>query len=220
MKVYIEENHSDYVSLFTLYNWEVTTRLRDADLICLTGGADVSPSLYRSPAHSTTHYSDMRDHVSLSLFDFSQKFCVPIIGVCRGGQFLHVMAGGTLWQDVTDHSLPLGETHTAFLKGSGERLEVTSTHHQMMRGIDCGELLMASYDISRLKEAPIDSTTTVFSGISTKKTCVDVESMYYEKINAVSFQPHPEHYSITKGKSLKRMADVFFEFINKKLLGE
>jgi len=52
-----------------------------------------------------------------------------MVGICRGSQFLTVMSGGRLFQDVSGHAI-MG-THLIKFK-DGSSLGITSTHHQMM----------------------------------------------------------------------------------------
>src|SRR5438309_1359385 len=51
----------------------------------------------------------------------------PMAGICRGSQFLNVMAGGRLCQHLDGH----GSWHD-METSDGRSFEVSSTHHQMM----------------------------------------------------------------------------------------
>ena len=59
------------------------------------------------------------------------KYCydngVPMFGVCRGAQFLHVMNGGKLWQDIDNH---VGDHAIYDVKAKRTLQTVSSVHHQ------------------------------------------------------------------------------------------
>ena len=83
--------------------------LEGADALLLWGGTDIHPTFYNQPYHSTTERSgsgdqpSLRDMTEWHLMHEAKKLNIPIIGVCRGAQFLCVFAGGSLIQDVKGH---------------------------------------------------------------------------------------------------------------------
>lgn len=99
-----------------------------ADVIFFSGGADVSPSLYgeRNIA-SSCNYS--RDVHCVELYKNAKKNGKKVLGICRGAQFISVMLGGKMWQDIESHP---------YMHGTETGLIINSTHHQ---GIQPGEHL-------------------------------------------------------------------------------
>ena len=86
---------------------EHPTELGTDDILLLHGGADISPSLYNHPVHEYTGAGDQpsrRDRTEWALVEQAVKLGVPIIGICRGMQLLCAFAGGSLIQDVDNHS--------------------------------------------------------------------------------------------------------------------
>jgi len=71
------------------------------DGFLLTGGYDVAPSLYgqkKLPAcGDITEGLDRMEAACLPRILAADK---PVLGICRGMQFLNVVLGGTLWQDL------------------------------------------------------------------------------------------------------------------------
>lgn len=83
----------------------------------------------------------------------------PILGICRGLQFLNVFLGGTLWQDLpSEHpseivhrqGKPYGNpTHKVNLSGElkalldKDILEVNTLHHQAIKDLTNGLIPMA-----------------------------------------------------------------------------
>lgn len=107
--------------------------LKNADLVVFTGGTDVSPELYgESPYRRNYSYNTARDNRERAIFIRAVEKRIPIVGICRGAQFLSVMNGGKIIQDVTGHD----KSHRV-LTQTGSEFHVNSTHHQMMNTQQC-----------------------------------------------------------------------------------
>ena len=124
------------------------------DGFLLTGGHDVSPGVYgaaRLPACGAC--SPERDRMESALLALAMAADKPVLGICRGIQFINAALGGTLWQDlptqrpsdVNHHQSPpydapahavsiLPDTPLARLLGA-EALRVNSYHHQAVRDL-------------------------------------------------------------------------------------
>lgn len=111
-----------------IQNHELTDNLEEADIVMFTGGEDVDPSLYDSKRHPTTYSNIHRDLEEKEIFERVKphQLC---IGICRGSQFLCVMNGGKLIQNVNGHATR--GTHPIYNRKTGQSYEITSTHHQM-----------------------------------------------------------------------------------------
>ena len=110
-------------------NHTYTDNLEEADVVLFTGGEDVDPSLYGCEKHPTTHSNIKRDLEEKAIFEKVRpdQMC---IGICRGSQFLCVMNGGKLIQNVSRHAM-FGTHELISTRNSSDRHEITSTHHQM-----------------------------------------------------------------------------------------
>lgn len=98
------------------------------DVLLFEGGTDVNPDLYGESRGRATSYPDIkRDAIENNAFVEACLDGAACIGICRGAQFLTVMNGGSLIQDVTNHC----QDHKIRTK-DGRTILVTSTHHQMM----------------------------------------------------------------------------------------
>lgn len=159
--------------------YEVTDG-NDYDLVCFTGGTDISPSIYGDRYHHWTSDSDVRrDQREVDLYRDCTKRGIPMVGICRGAQLLCALSGGKLYQHVTKH----GESHPIHTP-EGEMI-VTSSHHQMM-------------DVSRVKNVEVigwadPRSTTYETGqgpqVPPKK---DVEVAFFPLTKSLAHQPHPE----------------------------
>lgn len=182
-KVFIPSSSREYEYMFTKgFGWELAASIRDADLVQFTGGSDVSPCLYGEPniASGTSFRRDMEE---LVWFQHALEYNIPMAGICRGGQFLNVMCGGRLWQDVDGH---IGD-HEILCVKSGEVFVGTSTHHQMMRPGPTGEIVCIAHgNLASYKHGAYDSEDSMC------ELSDDVEAVFYDKQSAFCFQPHPE----------------------------
>lgn len=175
-----------YSTMWESMGYRVTDNLQDAAIINFTGGEDVSPELYGETPHPRTHFNTFRDQRETALYKAARAMDKMLVGICRGGQFLNVMNGGRMWQDVNGHT----KNHIARDLLSGRDYWVTSTHHQMMRPHEDGHILMIA-DESTIKHSMKD-------GIWDQRIdepSPDVEAVWYPKTKSLCFQPHPEFFA-------------------------
>lgn len=149
------------------------------DFLLFTGGADVSPRLYGDEDLGLSITSDKRDHHECVLFNKYKD--IPKVGICRGGQFLNVMSGGAMYQDVKGHC----GAHEATVLDTGQTIFVTSTHHQMMIPSSDGRVLMVAHQDGHKVETDLTKERD-------KTPDVDTEVVFYPHTNCLCFQPHPE----------------------------
>lgn len=124
----------------------------NCDGFLFTGGQDVTPSLYGEPATELCgETSPERDKMERKLLALARELDKPVLGICRGIQFLNAALGGTLWQDlpvqnpseVNHHQTGAYEAPihmVQLLPGTPltdllhkETLPVNSYHHQAIR---------------------------------------------------------------------------------------
>lgn len=187
-KVYIVGgNGQGYGQMFLAAGWELAKSLQDADMLQFTGGEDVSPFLYGEERHPYTGNSVERDLYEAGYFAFAQRMGIPMSGICRGGQFLNVMSGGSMYQHVDKHAT--GARHSLTDVLSEAEVSVSSTHHQMMRA-GPSSLLMATAKLGGFKQYMLDGRVAKCEYPGEP----DTEVVYYAKTKALCFQPHPEFF--------------------------
>ena len=122
------------------------------DGLLLTGGQDVSPDVYdRERLSCCGELCPARDREEALLLDLFLKNNLPVLGICRGIQFLNAHLGGTLYQDLktqygdtVEHRMspPYDRSiHTVSLvKGTPlhsllgtDEISVNSYHHQAVK---------------------------------------------------------------------------------------
>lgn len=193
-----------YQRMFEMYGWEIGEEFVNADLIQFTGGEDVDPVLYGEHHHPRTHSNSRRDIQERRFYRMAKDMGIPTAGICRGGQFLNVMNGGKLYQDVDRHGI--GGTHQAIDIRTGDKVEVSSTHHQMMRPAKHGETLCIAHR-STFKEHMVHGEVVRVDGTTEN----DVEAVLYEDTNTLCFQPHPEF--VTRSEDYRACADLYFKYL-------
>lgn len=200
--VYIEQSSFHYQMLFIKLGFTTVSDPDRADLICFTGGADVSPYLYGDKQHELTGNNAVRDEKEKRLFEAAQKNGTPCVGICRGGQFLNVMSGGRMYQHVEKHM----NSHYLTDHETGEVVYISSTHHQMMLPGN-GAQIVATSNLNGKREW--------FDGVVAKKDVADedYEVVFYPHTQSLCFQPHPEF----TGEDYEPMAQYFKRLIQRLL---
>lgn len=128
-----------------------------ADAIVIVGGEDIHPRFYGGRggyAHESRHL-EVADEAQLALARRAVERRTPLLGICRGLQILNVALGGTLVQDLGEHTphvnrgVPIPEvltTHPVLLE-PGSRVadllgsavvDVRSAHHQAVDALGEG----------------------------------------------------------------------------------
>lgn len=186
-KIFIVSNEEGTFSDYTNWidNHEVVDNVEEADLVLFAGGEDVSSYLYNEPRHSTTNNNPHRDHKEEMIFNYARRMDIPMLGICRGSQFLCVMAGGRLVQDQPNPNY-IHSMNVLTDKGT-EKILISSTHHQAQ----------FPYNMPTERYKVIGWTNGLSNyhhdgennEMHPEKEC---EIVYYPGINALGIQGHPE----------------------------
>lgn len=129
---------------------------KEADGLVLPGSRqDMNPKLWGEEDQCSNDINDALDSAQLALMDFAMEKDLPVLGICRGMQFINVYFGGSLIQD-----LPCAEAHkrrepelyhsvthyrdTCMYALYGESSFVNTRHHQGVGKIG-GDLLVSSF---------------------------------------------------------------------------
>ena len=132
------------------------------DGLVLTGGTDVSPSLYQELAHEQTDAPDRRrDRFEVALVRAAIDAGLPLLAIGRGLQVLNVARGGTLIQHLpeavghsghapgtakmTQHDVTLKDGST-LAKLLGGHAQVPALHHQAIKQAGDGLVTVAWAD--------------------------------------------------------------------------
>ena len=163
--------------------------VEDADLVVFIGGADVDPSLYNQETLPISSTNRARDDLEEEVYKKCVDLNIPMFGICRGAQFLHVMNGGELWQDVDNHA---GRDHFIIDTEEDVRIQANSFHHQMIMLNSNIEVLAVCEDrISTSFKSP-DFILNLSRVGTNSPTEIEIEAGYYEETQCLFVQGHPE----------------------------
>lgn len=186
MKVYVVGGDISYVNF--IKDVEIVYELDKAQLVVFTGGEDVTPSFYGCEKHHTTYSNIKRDQLEKEIFDKIDPNKQVCLGICRGSQFLCVMNGGKLVQNVSNHAI--GYTHA--ITDGNKIYQITSTHHQMQYPFDLNE---NDYDILFISHG-VESDYYEGDGIKPRlifKREPEIVLYHKEKLpKCLAVQGHPE----------------------------
>jgi len=190
MRVWVE-NDAAIVRMFVTRGYESVSDPHEADILCFSGGSDVDPMFYGDVDHPETCSNAQRDVFCQSIWFDAYRDQLKV-GICRGSQFLNVMNGGKLWQDVDNHAIR-GTHPVAYLDEDCkvEYVGCTSTHHQMM-------MIPATASPAEVW-GWTKRTTFRDTGADRRKPSdfdndgPDIEIAFYPDTRTLCFQPHPEY---------------------------
>lgn len=165
-KIFVVGGHSGLESWFNKFGFKCVNNPFEADMFQFMGGEDVTPELYHQDNRSS-YSSFNRDVQEAGYFAIAQRLNKPCVGICRGGQFLNVMCGGSMIQHVDGHT----RDHKMIIVKTGKEIVATSTHHQMMMPND-------------------DAVVLAYASIVKD---IDPEVVWYKEQRCLCFQPHPEY---------------------------
>jgi gamma-glutamyl-gamma-aminobutyrate hydrolase PuuD len=204
-RVYVVGGGFEYIRLMYRLGCDGAKGLDDADVVLFTGGEDVNPELYGEVPMAKTHFNRIRDDFEQAIYKGALERELPMVGICRGGQFLNVMNDGKMWQHVNNHcGNHIARVEVAPFRDDGKRrtVEVTSTHHQMMIPAAHAIVLMTALEASE-KDSP------AYAKVGKVANEPDTEAVFYDGTNCLCFQPHPEFNAAPAD-----CVDIFEEFLN------
>ncbi len=175
---------ADDRNLFPRNGYTIVDDPDKADALVFCGGADIDPAFYGQRPIPKTFTSPQRDKREVELYQ--KNIGKPMVGICRGAQFLNAMAGGSMWQHVDHHG---GHHHIDIFDVTGKKIgtgTVNSVHHQQMRPSAEGRILAVAHE-STTKE---DATERIYA--PSGERFEDPEIIWYPKQGFYCMQSHPE----------------------------
>ncbi len=150
------------INLFALTNRQILDTLAFCDALLLSGGVDVHPRLYGKEFDTVRcgAIDTRRDSFEIAVYRKAKEMKMPVLGICRGLQFINVAEGGTLFVDLPQ-DLQTGDLHrvgiedwtyhdVAFTNSNllsdllnESRYQVASNHHQGIERLASGLKIIA-----------------------------------------------------------------------------
>ena len=159
--------------------YDVDSLTKD-DCLLLWGGKDISPHYYGETPNKkvNTTINDRQDQQEWAMIQRATRLDIPIIGICRGLQWLTIAAGGKLMQHADGH----GTSHYMIIKETGEQMYVNSAHHQLCLVEEPGIVLATDPTPVQCLDGNNKPVTLPFV----------VEAAYFPHIRGFGVQYHPE----------------------------
>ena len=203
----IEEAGGIPVMLPLIVGEEEIEQLADSfDGFVFTGGPDISPELYGMKDETgnvvTCPPRDSMDSILLKHVIEKDK---PVLGICRGHQFINVFFGGTLYQDIPTQ-VESELVHKQITNSDEPIHSVTITKGSWLEGI-CGmdEIMVNSLHHQAIKTLGTGLTAAAHSGDDLTEA-IEMKDKKYVK----SVQWHPER--MHKKDEISRK--IFQDFVN------
>jgi gamma-glutamyl-gamma-aminobutyrate hydrolase PuuD len=183
--------HASCKDLMISAGFSLVDNVADCDVVVFEGGSDIDTQLYGEKSIVTSSYwaASKRDAIEVKAYREAQELGKVCFGICRGAQFLHAMNGGTLWQDVNNHS---GTDHLIYDLEEDVILSVNSYHHQMLRiNTDIEVVAVTPRQIANKFKAE-GITIIVEPDAKDEEMEVEIEAGIYHDTNCFFVQGHPE----------------------------
>ncbi|NLK94904.1 MAG: gamma-glutamyl-gamma-aminobutyrate hydrolase family protein [Clostridiales bacterium] len=148
-----------YIIPFTSHEDLLKNYCDEMDGFLFTGGPDINPKLYGEEIKEyCKEICSVRDEEEVLIYNIVKNMDKPILGICRGHQFLNVMRGGTLYQDIdtevnrknkinhkqekpyyeTRHKIYIEKDSFLYRKIGADCIKVNSIHHQGIKNLGKG----------------------------------------------------------------------------------
>ncbi len=171
---------------FPLIAEEDLDNIKDLDGIVIPGGVDINPAIYGKENEGSVDIDDALDAFEWKVLEKAVALKKPILGICRGLQFVNVYFGGTLIQDMEhknfhtkmgtkDRSHAVHTEQGTFLYEAHHKtnIMVTSAHHQAIDVLGKGLLAVAASDDQILEAIEHESLPIICVQWHPERMCLE-----------------------------------------------
>ena len=204
---YLDQETADKVKGADWHRSNIEEALAGVDFVVFPGGDDISPSLYKIPQEWVDSGEDRAFDPERDVSDYlAMKYClekdIPLVGICRGMQFLSVVSGAEMAQDIPaffrEHSSDDRDTHRNPMPSQGGYRDYSS-HDVVLEAGSCihgimgKELLTGCPSWHHQAVLNVDGTSLKVTGYTETDGIRIIESVERtDKTCAFGVQYHPE----------------------------
>lgn len=206
-----DEKYENYVKAVQLLGAEpfISLKIEDfekADGLILPGSRqDMNPKLWGAEDECSNDINDELDDVQWKLMEKAVEAKKPVLGICRGMQFINVFFGGTLIQD-----LPAAEYH----KAASDKENENYHNLTVVEGTILYELYGAEAEVNTRHHQGIGM---VGDGLKVSAMWIDgfplvMEAVEHKHMPIIGVQWHPERMMINGDQSQKESGRKLLEY--------
>ena len=189
-------------------------KAKDVDGIIIPGSrCDVNPAFWNEEPSGAVYIDDALDQAQWEIMDFATSAGIPVIGMCRGIQFINVYYGGSLIQHLhsayahkafnPDRYHKICNTPGSFMEELyGPEVLVNSRHHQAVGRVGKGLKVAASW---RCEDVTGRALTEDW-----EEEVVDV--LVHETHNVIGLQWHPEKMMYLGDKNARKTGERMMRY--------
>jgi gamma-glutamyl-gamma-aminobutyrate hydrolase PuuD len=149
--------------------------------VILSGGNDINPELYNQKPVYVRDLSALRDNTERRLLELAIEKRLPVLGICRGMQFINVFFGGTIIQNIRAQC---GREVEHVAAGHGVCID-----HSRSRSHNKTSIVVNSYHNQGINKACLSPELKAFA--HSEKDGL-IEGIYHRNYPIAGIQWHPE----------------------------
>lgn len=183
----LENNYIDYLESFGIQLIPIPNTAKNIQsyfenfpikAVILSGGNDVNPQLYGEEPEKGLAVSEERDKTEKILLEIAIEKKLPILGICRGMQFINVFFKGKLIQNLNQ----IGSNHI---------IPCHTVQIQYNQDLPIKELQVNSYHNQGLTQSQLSPELESFA----KASDGIIEGIHHHSLPIAGIQWHPERKS-------------------------
>lgn len=174
-------------SILPVKNTSPSVILKHFDLLILTGGGDVSPSIYGREDQGSRNHSSHRYWWDIALYKAARELGMPVLGICLGMQVIGIAEGVALIQDI-DSTLNTPVFHDGSASAPAEH-PVDICQGSFLHSVFGRKALVSSFHHQVLEKVPPDYS------VSARSSDGLIEAIESRNGRVVGVQWHPERDS-------------------------